>query len=319
MRLRLSGRNLLSAVAFLAISGSLPNSGQAADSFLQDFSLGHEVDLPQWMGGLPLATPAKNATVSFPIQPPETDEDLLVTVFFSEQPGGFLRVYWADSRNQQMLCANLNEGIGMDNRRTLVIKRSVFDGEGMLTFQSSEPIFGVHRIFWQWTRSQAAYLDDTYFAGGFLTRSGEWLRDDEIDGFPPTKPSDNWLNDVVTAPIRIEPVRIENGVEFSANLQEIPKLARVKVKVSGLAVTSRLRLWLNDQDAGEVSLIVPDLTDPGLEPAPDGTVHFTGWREGTLLVNIELLTIGENRFQFGAEPQATRLAVKDFDLQLQYP
>lgn len=319
MRPPFLGRNVLTSLAFLAIGGSLSNSSLAADAFLQDFSSGLEVDLPQWMGGLPFATPAKHATVSFPIQPPEADEDLLVTIFFSEQPGGFLRVFWVDGRNQQMLCENLNEGIGMNNRRTLVIKRSVFEGEGLLTFQSSEPFFLVQRILWQWTRPQAAYLDDTYFAGGFLTRSSEWLRDDEIDGFPATKPADNWLNDVVTAPISTDPVRIEQGVVFSADLQELPKLARVKLKVSGLAVTSRLRLWLNGQDAGEVSLGVPDLTDPGLAPAEDGSVHFTGWREGTLLVNIKLLFIGENRFQFEAEPQATRMAVKDFDLQLQYP
>ncbi len=309
----------LPAFHFMAALLAFVATAQAGATFLQNLNGEKSAPLPQWMDGPPMATPAKHATVSFPINPPKAEDDLVVTVFFNEQPGGFLRVYWDDGFNKEMLTENLSEGIGMANRRTLVIKRGTMVARGLLTFQSSETQLGVDRIYWQWSRQQSAYLDDAYFPGGILGRSGEWLRDDEIDGLPATPRNDFWQGDVVTAPIITTPVRIERGVQFIAELPENPKFVRVHTKVSGLPLNTKLTLWVNNKPAGEVSVIVPDLSDPGLTETQDGGLNYTGWREASLLVEASLLTVGENYFYFEAGKELSALALKDFEVQLQYP
>ena len=292
---------------------------QAGADFLQNLNGQESRPLPSWMDGPPMATPARYATVSFPINPPAVEEDLLVTIFFKEQPGGFLRVYWDDGFNKEMLAENLAEGIGMSNRRTLVIKREKMIAKGLLTFQSSQTTLGVDRIYWQWNRQQPAYLDDSYFSGGLLGRSGEWTRDDEIDGLPATSRNDFWQNDVVTASISSRPERIEKGVQFIADLPEIPKFVRVRVKISGLPLNNDLSLWINEKPAGKLSIPIPNLSDPGLSESSDGGLAYTGWREGSLLVEASLLNLGENHFYFEAEKDSQALAVKEFEIQLQYP
>ena len=207
----------------------------------------------------------------------------------------------------------------MANRRTLVIKRQTMVGPGFLTFQASGSTLGVDRIYWQWNRQQPAYLDDAFFPGGLLGRSGEWLRDDEIDGLPATTRSDYWQGDVVTAPIATKTERIEHGVQFVADLPDLPKYVRVQVKVAGLPLGAKLVLWVNEKSAGELSIPVPNLSDPGLSEKPETGLTYTGWREASLLVEASLLNLGENRFVFEAEKDLPALAIKDFDIQLQYP
>ena len=309
----------LSALLTLTASAILTSSTWAAEAFLQKLNGAENPTLPNWMEGPPMATPAKYATVSFPIRPPQEEDDLLVTVFFNEQPGGFLRVYWDDGYNKEMLTENLAEGIGMANRRTFVIKRRTMVASGLLTFQASEASLGVDRIYWQWSRQQSAYLDDAYFPGGLLGRSGEWLRDDEIDGLPGTTRNDFWQNDVVTAPVITKPERIERGVQFVAELPESPKFVRIHVKIAGLPLDTKLILWVNEKPAGEVSVSVPNLSDPGLSESAAGQLLYTGWRAAGLLVDASLLKIGENRFYFEPEAEQSALAIKDFEIQLQYP
>jgi len=293
-------------------------AGQASGTFLQNLQ-SPSTQLPQWMDGPPMATPAKHATVSFPIDPPKAEEDLLVTVFFNEQPGGFLRVYWNDGFNKEMLTENLCEGIGMANRRTLIIKRRTMVAKGFLTFQASGAALGVDRILWQWNRLQPVYLDEELFPGGMLGRSGEWLRDDEIDGLPATPRNDFWQGEVVTAPITTRAERIEHGVQFAADLPEIPKYVRVHAKVSGLPLGTKLVLWVNEQPAGELAVVVPSLSDPGLSETDAGALLFTGWRVASLLVEASLLKVGDNHFYFEPEQELSELALKDFEIQLQYP
>lgn len=309
-------RTPLTFLAALILAGSTLHAGS---SFLQNLNGQSSGPLPSWMDGPPMATPARHATVSFPINPPAAEDDLLVTVFFNEQPGGFLRVFWDDGFNKEMLTENLAEGIGMANRRTLVIKRRTLVAKGWLTFQSSETALGVDRIYWQWNRQQPAYLDDAFFPGGLLGRSGEWTRDDEIDGLPATTRNDYWLGDVVTAPITSKPERIENGVQFGTDLPEIPKFVLVRAKISGLPLGKKLTVWVNEKAGGELSVRVPDLSDPGLSENPDGELSYTGWREASLLVDASLLKLGENHFYFDAEKDLPALAIKEFEIQLQYP
>jgi len=307
----------LFSIVFLVVA--FVRTGQAAESYLQHFDGSESAPLPAWMPGDPVAKPATYATVSFPILPPEAEEDLILTVFFEDPRGGFLRIYWDDGLNKEMLTDNLSESLGMSNRRTLIIKRRTFLAEGNLTFQSSAPVLGVTRIHWQWARPQTVYLDETQTSGGFVGRSGEWLRDDEVDGLPQTEAADYWQGNVVTALIAAQPTRIEEGVNFIAELPELPSFVRVQVKVNGLPLKNRLQLWVNDQLAGEVQVPVPNLSDPGYSQDWDGILSFTGWRDASLLVDVSLLKVGENQFYFQTELKTSALALKQFSVQLQYP
>ena len=164
---------LLSALCFA-------KAEDAERSYTLDLALlGKSQWRPTWLTSLPFASPSAHASMSFSIAPPPDDNDLAVTFFFNETPGGFLRVYWAGERESEMLSENLFEGINMPNQRTLLVKRNTLSSAGMLTVQSSEPALNVSRIHWEWVSPANVLLAGEAARAALIDASGKVFPDGE--------------------------------------------------------------------------------------------------------------------------------------------
>ncbi|MGB8354690.1 MAG: hypothetical protein WCD79_12425 [Chthoniobacteraceae bacterium] len=280
--------------------------------------------LPVWMTGQPSASPSSHASISFPITPPSDDSDLAVTLYFTEVPGGFLRVYWVGLQKSETLSDNLYEGIGMPNQRTLLIKRSTLSSAGTLTIQSSETTLNVSKIHWAWVKPTPVSLAYAAKQSALIDTTGRVFSNDEVDGTPLLSMEDQVHQSIVKASLTYKPERIEAGVEFVATLQALPQYARLEVQISGTPIDKALQLTLNGALLGDVSVEIPDLKDPGYQGNDAATPAYIGWRKGVIYLPVGQLKVGDNQFQFGVKDTppssgANPIAIKDLVLQLKYP
>ena len=289
-----------------------------ADSFTFDLNATGRVEFPAWMPERPLAYPKSQSELSFPVVPGADDNDLALTVVFQEETGGFLSVYWENSFGQrQLLAPNLFENIGLPNQRTLLVNRPTMGGPGKIVLKSSQAVLNVLRVRLDWARPGVVRLVDNIPNGALVTTGGKLFAPEEVDGSPLTPIADSWEGRILTTSVTEHAERIEKGIDFSVTVPDKVARARLEVMVNGLRIDQKLTLWLNGVVLGTVPLEVPDLTDPGYEKAGDGTMRYTGWRKGVLLIGGEELPVGENHFQFETPP-GTQVAIRDFLLQLEY-
>ena len=289
-----------------------------ADSFTFDLKATGRLEFPAWIPDRPLAHPESQAELSFPVVPGADDDDLAVTVVFQEEIGGFLSVYWESSfGKRQLLAPNLFENIGLLNQRTLLINRPTMGGPGKVVLKSSQAVLNILRVRLDWARPGVVRLVDNVPNGALVTTGGKMFAPEEVDGTPLTPIADSWEGRILTTSVTDQAERIEKGIDYSVAIPDKVSRVRLEVLVNGLQLDQTLTLWLNGVVAGQLALEVPDLTDPGYEKGDDGTMHFTGWRKGVLILRGSQLPVGENHFQFQTPPGA-QVAIRDFLLQLEY-
>jgi hypothetical protein len=120
----------------------------------------------------------------------------------------------------------------------------------------------------------------------------------------PTEPG-AWQDQLVTVPITDQALRIEQGVEFSVDLDKVPGSARLALQEAGLPFGKRLVVWINQQRAGTITPAVPDLLDDGFLTDVNASIDYVGWRDGSFYVPVSLLKAGINTLQFSGEDDAT--------------
>jgi len=265
-----------------------------------------------------LAFPKSQSELSFPVVPGRDDDDLALTVVFQEEMGGFLSVYWENALGQrQLLAPNLFENIGLLNQRTLLINRPTMGGPGKVVLKSSQAVLNILRVRLDWARPGVVRLVDNIPNGALVTTGGKMFAPEEVDGSSLTPIADSWEGRILTTSVTDRAERIEKGIEFSVMVPAKVSRVRLEVLVNGLRLDQTLTLWVNGASVGTLALEVPDLTDPGYEKVEDGTLRFTGWRKGVLILRGDQLPSGENHFQFQA-PAGAQVAIRDFLLQLEY-
>ena len=294
--------------------------------------------LPAWLGQ-PSTPPTTFATLDLPIFAPDPTASLLVTVYFQEKQGGFMRIAWTGTQGAQVLSDNFYEDIGMANQRSLVISPTTLIGDGTLTFQCGDSALGIQRIKLEWLTSRNGLVSPQVQDLMVTPAVGPTQPGLTLSGQPmPTQPG-AWQNQVVTVPITDDAERIEQGVDFSIDLDQPPGAARLGLAEAGLPLGKHLIVWINEQRAGTITPSVPDLLDGGYladakakSTTTNTTTNYVGWRDGSIYVPVSLLKAGINTIQFSAEddtnltgaatpPPATDnapLAIKNVVMQLDY-
>jgi hypothetical protein len=308
----------------------LIGSARAADlpaPVTLDLPIAPNLATPSWLGHP--ETPATDfATLNLPILAPDSTSSLLVTVYFQEKQGGFMRISWKGTQQSQVLVDNFYENIGIANQRSLLISPATLIGDGILSFQCGDSDLGIQRIKLEWLENKSALVSPS-------------IRDLLVTpSFGPTQPSltlngqetvaepGAWDGDIVTVPLTDQPARIEDGVEFNIDLDKVPVTARLTMKVAGLPLSHHLVVWVNEKRAGTITPTVPDLLDGGYLPAASATA-YSGWRDGSFFVPVALLKPGNNALQLSEEDEAVDasgstsatpapLAIKTFVMQLNY-
>lgn len=288
--------------------------------------------LPAWLGQP--ETPATTfATLDLPILTPDTEASLLVTVYFQEKQGGFMRITWQGTQGAQVLSDNFYEDVGMANQRSLLICPATLIGDGTLIFQCGDSALGIQRIKLEWLENKNGLVSPNVHDLLVTPATGPTQVSRSLDGQPtPTEPG-AWQNQLVTVPLTDAALRIEQGVEFSVDLDKIPGSARLALKEEGLPLGKHLVVWINQQRAGTITPVVPDLLDGGFLTDGNASTNYVGWRDGSFYAPVSLLKEGVNTLQFSDEDDATLtlvdvspsnagpdvpLAIKALVLQLNY-
>ena len=319
------------AAVFFSTALAVARADELPGPLTLNFPVAANMATPAWLGHpkIPIDT---LATLELPITPPDANAALLVTVYFTETDHGFLRINWKpDTGTPVALASNFYENIDMANSRSLLIPPSTLGTGGTLVLQGTETGFGVQRIEFEWLQSRQDLVSPNTSAMLVTTSDGKTVPAETVNGQPEAAVTGTWTGDIVTVPISTDPVRIEQGVEFSVQLDKVPTTARLILKETGLSLRQHMVVWINEVRAGMITPIVPGLGDAGFFTDTSSATNYVGWRNGSFYVPVSMLQAGANTVQFSPEdevppphpnlptgPGNDPLAVKDVALQMNY-
>jgi len=316
---------LRAALPCLLLMGLSLRAADVPSAFTIDLPFGATQATPAWLGH-PESPAGTFASLSLPIAPPDDNASLLVTVFFTEKSGGFLRIGWQGAGGAQVLSDNFYEGIDMSNQRSLLVTADTMKQSGALNFQSGDSTLGIQRIELAWLENQSGLISPAITDTLVTPALGATTPEFELNGQPQPADSPAWHDRIVNVPVTDAPLRIEQGVEFNVEMDAVPSTARLVLKEAGLPWGWHLVVWIDNKRAGTIFPAVPPLDDGGF--AADGKTPYVGWREGTFFVPVSSFATGLNTLQFSAESDSPTpadaatvapLAVKDVSFQLDYP
>ena len=318
-------------VFLLLLAGSLHASDLPAEITL-DLPIQAHQALPEWLGQ-PEIPSTSFATLNLPILTPDTTSSLLVTVYFQEKQDGFMRIVWKGTQGAQLLSDNFYEGIGMANQRSLLISPATLIGDGILTFQCGDSTLGIARIKLEWLENKSGLVSPAVPDLLVTPAIGPTQSAVTFNGQANPTGLGAWQGQLVTVPLTDGAVRIEQGVDFTVDLDKVPVSARLALKEAGLPMGQHLIVWVNDQPAGTITPTVPDLLDAGFLTDENASISYVGWRDGSYYVPVSMLKAGVNSVAFTEEADAPStsgnagasttpvdapLAVKGLVLQLNY-
>jgi hypothetical protein len=131
----------------------------------------------------------------------------------------------------------------------------------------------------------------------------------------------------VTAPLAAETIAIgsslQNGAAFQFGLEAQPLVALLTFEVASPQVEVPPEIYVNGQDVGPASLVLPDLADPayrGLSLSLLETMQFqyTGWVRAQKIVPASILKVGSNDVIIIAGAGTSASAIRETQIQLKY-
>ena len=142
-----------------------------------------------------------------------------------------------------------------------------------------------------------------------------------------TAQADSQLFGTVTAPLATETVpmgpSIQQSAPFQFGLEAMPLLALLTFEVASPKVEAPPKIYLNGQDLGPVTLVLPDLADPGYRGEMRTLVRqmqyqYTGWVRAQKLLPVSQLKVGTNDLIVVAGNGTAVSAIRATQLQLKY-
>ncbi|MGH8092149.1 MAG: hypothetical protein ACREIF_01580 [Chthoniobacterales bacterium] len=131
----------------------------------------------------------------------------------------------------------------------------------------------------------------------------------------------------VTAPLTVETIPIgpsmQNGGSFQFGLEAQPLVALLTFEVASPQIEAPPEIYVNGEDIGPASLVLPDLADPayrGLSLSLLQTMQFqyTGWVRAQKIVPASLLKTGTNDVIILAGAGTSASAIRETQIQLKY-
>ena len=131
----------------------------------------------------------------------------------------------------------------------------------------------------------------------------------------------------MTAPLTAETIAIgsslQNGAAFQFGLEAQPLVALLTFEVASPQIDVPPEIYVNGQDVGPASLVLPDLADPayrGLSLSLLQTMQFqyTGWVRAQKIVPASILKAGTNDVIIIAGAGTSASAIRETQIQLKY-
>jgi len=254
---------------------------------------------PGWLTLVPSSSlPETVGEESFVIHK-STPESLLLTVWFEEKDGGFLRLIEKDGSGvARTLATNFYEGTSLPNRRTLLIPGPIADGT-VLTFQSSDLVAPVLRILWQWTSPHTLPATASGADAAVLTDHTVLKEAEVATPSAPLPPSGTIATDFTATPLLAQPLKVPASgiVEFTALLDRLPRQTRLVCKGAGLPPNVVLECRVNGTRVGLLSPVPPSLKDPSWFFS-ETAARVVGWQEMAVAAPGSAWHSGENKIEF---------------------
>lgn len=256
-------------------------------------------EVPAWLHEIPAPDGLPGARRDFQIIAPRTGLDLAITISFDEpESADRLLAYFRGARTGRTVAANLLQGTGLPNQRTIILRNRLLDSPGVLSLTADGPELLIWRMEFQWMQARAVMvpLGSALEAPAAVLNDGHVLHYDELASGEDRSPQEEWLGNIIRFPLIDAPQRVESGVEYVFTLDSIPRAAILHLDVTGLPPGAQTRLMVNGKVAGWLQMALPSLAHGGYRTADDlgGGTELAGWRNAQAWIPTSLLVPGEN-------------------------
>jgi hypothetical protein len=253
------------------------------------------------------------------IRPNDDCQLLLFRLYFDDLPEEQPElIAWDESGTQVLHSGSLGQKTGLATSSTTVVPMI-----GVTTIDIEVPGDGrsVRGAYLDWMKTSQMMRP--------MHAGQEKLMADPFGGPPALKAGedDREIFGTVTAPLTAETIPIgpnmQNGGAFEFGLEAQPLIALLTFEVASPQIEKPPEIYVNGEDVGPASLVLPDLSDPayrGLSISLLQTMQFqyTGWVRAQKIVPASLLKAGTNDVIILAGAGTSASAIRETQIQLKY-
>jgi hypothetical protein len=280
---------------------------------------------PAWVQGVRMTVAANQndggAKTVFRIQlaQPATDSRVLFfRLFFDDKPEARPQLTaWDESGTQVLRSGELGSGVNLPSSDSALIP---MQGVSLIDIEVPGDGQTVRGAYLDWmTSSEVAHP---------VNAEHRDVIPEPFSSMPPlhSPAQDMEKFGTVTATLAPETIRIgpniQNAAVFEFGVEARPLLALLTVEVASPQIDAPPQVYLNGEDIGAISLVLPDLADPGYRGEMEALVkqmrfQYTGWLRGQKIVPAASLKIGTNTLVIASTPGSTA-AIRSTQVQLKY-
>ena len=131
----------------------------------------------------------------------------------------------------------------------------------------------------------------------------------------------------VTATLSADPIRIDGqtqqSVTFQFPIEAQPLTALLTFELANPNIDAPPEIYVNGQDIGPASLMLPDLADPAYRGEVEALskemhFHYTGWLRGQKIVPATMFKVGSNDLVVATGVGNGSSAIRATQIQLKY-
>jgi hypothetical protein len=287
------------------------STAQAAPSWVESVSFAPGIAKP--------GIPAKSTFRIRIIRPNDDCQILLFRLFFDdiaqEEPE---LVAWDESGSQVLRSGSLGEGTGLPTSSTTIVPMI---GVSAIDLEVPGDGRSIRGAYLDWMKTSTVmhpiHAEQRELMAGRFEAA--------VPLQAPTKDAE--VFGTVTAPLASETIAmgpaVQNGASFQFDLESQPLLALLTFEVATPQIDSAPEVYINGEDAGPVSLVLPDLADPayrGLSRSllDEMKFQYTGWVRAQKIVPGAILKAGTNDVIVVAGAGTPASAIRATQIQLKY-
>ncbi|MFN2541021.1 MAG: hypothetical protein ABR514_02480 [Chthoniobacterales bacterium] len=251
-------------------------------------------------------------------QPPGDYRILFFRLFFDDKPNARPQLTaWDESGTQLLHSGELGIGISLPSSDSALIP---MQGISLIDIEVPGDGATVRGAYLDWmTSSEVAHP---------LAAQHRDVIPEPFSSMPPLHPpaEDTEKFGTVTATLAAETIQIGPDVQdaamFEFGVEAQPLLAVLTFDVASPHIATPPQVYLNGEDIGPVSLILPELADPAyrgeMEPLlKQMQFRYTGWLRAQKVVPLSSLKIGANSLII-ASSDSSAAAIRSTQIQLKY-
>jgi hypothetical protein len=225
---------------------------------------------------------------------------------------------WDESGTQVLRSGELGSGIGLPSSDSVMIPMS-----GVSAIDIEVPGDGktVRGAYLDWMTSSEVVHP--------LNSEHRDVIPEPFSSMPPLHPPAQDMEQfgTITATLAAETIPIGPSVQqaavFQFGIEAQPLLALLTFEVASPRIDAPPEIYVNGEDAGPVTLTLPELADPGYRGEMKSLVremHFqyTGWLRAQKIVPVTSLKVGTNEVMVLSGATTSTSAIRATQIQLKY-